>query len=52
MKELEILNDMRIKYTSHYIKGSAQIIKLNEAIDELEHILKDKDLLEESQEEN
>ena len=47
MKALDILNDMKLKYNSHYIKRSDQVIKLDEAIDELEHILKEKDLLEE-----
>ena len=47
MKALEILHDMRIKYNSYYVKGSDQVIKLDEAIHELEHILKEKDLLEE-----
>ena len=47
MKALAILNDMKLKYNSHYIEGSDQVIKLDEAIDELEHILKEKDLLEE-----
>ena len=47
MKALKILNDMKLKYNSHYIEGSDQVIKLDEAIDELEQILKEKDLLEE-----
>ncbi len=47
MKALAILNDMKLKYNSHYIEGSDQVIKLDEAIDELEHILKEKALLEE-----
>ena len=47
MKALAILNDMKLKYDSHYVKGSDQVIKLDEAIDELEHILEEKDLLEE-----
>ena len=47
MKALAILNDMKLKYNSHYIEGSDQVIKLGEAIDELEQILKEKDLLEE-----
>ena len=47
MKALAILNDMKLKYNSHYIEGSDQVIKLDEVIDELEHILKEKDLLEE-----
>ncbi len=47
MKALQILNDLRIKYNAHYIEGSDQVIKLDEAIDELEQILKEKDLLEE-----
>ncbi len=47
MKALAILNDMKLKYNSHYIEGSDQVIKLDEAIDELEHIIKEKDLLEE-----
>ena len=47
MKALAILNDMKLKYNSHYIKGSDQVIKLDEAIDELEQVLKEKDLLEE-----
>ena len=47
MKALEILKDMKLKCNSHYIKGSDQVIKLEEVIDELEHSLKEKDLLEE-----
>ena len=47
MKALAILNDMKLKYNSHYIEGSDQVIKLDEAIDELEQVLKEKDLLEE-----
>ena len=47
MKALAILNDMKLKYNSHYIEGSVQVIKLDEAIDELEQVLKEKDLLEE-----
>ena len=47
MKALEILKDMKLKYNSHYIEGSDQVIKLDEAIDELEQVLKEKDLLEE-----
>ena len=47
MKALDILNDMKLKYNSHYIEWSDQVIKLGEAIDELEHIQKEKDLLEE-----
>lgn len=47
MKTLEILNDMRIKYNAHYSKESNQVIKLHDAIYELENILKEKVLLEE-----
>ena len=47
MKALAILNDMKLKYNSHYIEGSDQVIKLDEAIDELEQVLKEKALLEE-----
>ena len=47
MKALAILNDMKLKYNSHYIERSDQVIDLGEAIDELEHSLKEKDLLEE-----
>ena len=47
MKALAILNDMKLKYNSYYIEGSDQVIKLDEAIDELEQVLKEKDLLEE-----
>ena len=47
MKALAILNDMRIKYNAHYNKECSQVIKLDEAIDELEQVLKEKDLLEE-----
>ena len=39
MKALAILNDMKLKYNSHYIEGSDQVIKLDEAIDELEQVL-------------
>ena len=46
MKALAILNDMKLKYNSHYIEGSDQVIKLDEALKELE------DLNKESQEEN
>ena len=38
MKALEILKDMRLKYNSYYVKGSDQVIKLYEAIDELEEL--------------
>ena len=38
MKALEILKDMRLKYNSHYVKGSNQVIKLDEAIGELEEL--------------
>ena len=37
-KALEILKDMRLKYNSHYVEGSDQVIKLDEAIDELEEL--------------
>ena len=47
MKALAILNDMKLKYNSHYIEGSDQVIKLDEAIKELEELQKEKDLLEE-----
>ena len=47
MKALAILNDIKLKYNSHYIEGSDQFIKLDEAIDELEQVLKEKALLEE-----
>ena len=47
MKAIDILNDMKLKYNSHYIEKSDQVIDLGEAIDELEHILEEKDLLEE-----
>ena len=38
MKALEILNDMKLKYNSHYIKGNNQVIKLDEAIEELKEL--------------
>ena len=38
MIALDILNDIKLKYDSHYIKGSDQIIKYDEAIDELEEL--------------
>ena len=38
MKALAILNDMKLKYNSHYIEGSDQVIKLDEAIEELEDL--------------
>ena len=38
MKALEILKDMRLKYNSHYVKGSNQVIIINEAIEELEEL--------------
>ena len=38
MKALEILKDMRLKYNSYYVKGSDQVIKLDEAIEELEKL--------------
>ena len=38
MKALEILKDMRLKYNSHYVKGSDKVIKLDEAIKELEEL--------------
>ena len=47
MKALQILNDLRIKYNAHYSKECSQVIKLHDAIYELEHILEEKDLLEE-----
>ena len=47
MKALQLLNDMKLKYDAYYVKGSEQVIKLDEAIDELEQVLKEKDLLEE-----
>ena len=47
MKALEILNDLRIKYNAHYSQECNEVIKLHDAIYELEHILKEKDLLEE-----
>ena len=47
MKALDILNDMKLKYNSNYIEGSDQVIKLDEAIDELVNILEEKELLEE-----
>ena len=47
MKALEILNDLRIKYNVHYGKEINQVIKLHDAIYELENILKEKVLLEE-----
>ena len=38
MKALEILNDLRIKYNAHYSKEINQVIKLDEAIVELEEL--------------
>ena len=38
MKALAILNDMKLKYNSHYIKGNNQVIKLDEAIEELKEL--------------
>ena len=43
MKALDILNDMKLKYNSHYIKGSDQVIKLEEATEELEEYESDMD---------
>ena len=41
MEALDILNDMRLKHTIYYVKGSEQVIIINEAIEELEKLIKD-----------
>ena len=38
MKAIDILNNMKLKYNSHYIEETNQVIRLDEAIEELESI--------------